>query len=131
VTANQLLIKLVPRHSYTSDNLYLDGKNRAVLRLLRPQRNPTLNTGFYSPASMRSATFTHFIAGPLWLIQTFTALYITPLRTNHNRKTISFSRDSTYTFTGIGHLNKFHMARQLLQRCFYQTDKIYLYRIIL
>jgi hypothetical protein len=36
-----------------------------MLRLLRPQRDTTPNRGYYSPASMRSATFTHFIAGPL------------------------------------------------------------------
>jgi hypothetical protein len=45
--------------------LFHDGKNRAVPRLLRPQKNPNPNMGYYSPASIRSATFTHFIAGPL------------------------------------------------------------------
>jgi hypothetical protein len=43
VTANQLLIKLVPRHSYTLDNLYPDGKNRAVPRSFRLQGDPTPN----------------------------------------------------------------------------------------
>jgi len=65
VTANQYLSKFVPRSSYPPDNLYPDGKNHAMLRLLRPQRNPTPKRGHYSPAFMRSATFTHFIAGPL------------------------------------------------------------------
>ena len=35
VTANLLSINLVPRHSYTSDNLYLDSKNRAMASLHR------------------------------------------------------------------------------------------------
>jgi hypothetical protein len=43
-------------------------KTRAMLRLLRPQTTRTPMTGHYPPASMHSATFTHFIAGPLGVI---------------------------------------------------------------
>lgn len=67
VTANQYLSKFVPRSSYPPDNLYPDGKNHAMLRSLRLQGDPTLNRLFYSAAFTRSATFTHFIAGPLGL----------------------------------------------------------------
>jgi hypothetical protein len=75
VITNQLISKLVPRNTYKPVSLYPDGKNCApvslrssghsMLRLLRPQRNPTPKRGYYSTASTRSATFTHFIAGPL------------------------------------------------------------------
>jgi hypothetical protein len=49
----QHIISIVPRHSYNSLSLYQDGKNCAVLRSLRPQRNPTPKRGYYSPASIR------------------------------------------------------------------------------
>jgi len=35
MTANLLSICIVPRHAYTSDNLYLDSKNRAMASLHR------------------------------------------------------------------------------------------------
>jgi hypothetical protein len=54
VTANQHVRKLVPRNIYKPDSLYLDGKNCAVLRLLRPQTGPAPKRGYYSTASIRT-----------------------------------------------------------------------------
>ncbi|MBE0673944.1 MAG: hypothetical protein IH591_04725 [Bacteroidales bacterium] len=65
MTANQPISKFVQRNSYMPESLYPDGKNHAMLRSFRPQRDTTPNRGFYSPAFNRSAKFKHFIAGPL------------------------------------------------------------------
>jgi hypothetical protein len=48
--------------------LQQDGKNHAVLRLLRPQKHFLPIRGRYPPAYIRSATQTPFIAGPLGVI---------------------------------------------------------------
>ena len=53
VTQYQPLRTLVPRYAYTPDSLYLDGKNRAMLRSFRPQKNCTLISEFCHPASTR------------------------------------------------------------------------------
>jgi hypothetical protein len=64
VTQYQPLRTLVPRYAYKPESLYLDGKNRAMLHSFRPQKNCILISGSCLSASIRSATFTHFIAGP-------------------------------------------------------------------
>ncbi len=60
MTHNLLSINLVPRHSYTSDSLYLDGKNRAVLRSFRPQTGPAPKRDTTQRPPLDSATFTIF-----------------------------------------------------------------------
>jgi len=62
MTQFQILCKLVSRHSYTSNNLYPDGKNCTV---------PVLHRDFYVAKdevpwpALRQVTPTNFIAGPL------------------------------------------------------------------
>ena len=65
MTCKLLAIKFVPRHSYTSDSLYLDGKNRAVLRSLRPQTGPASKRDTTQRPPFPQQRLLFFIAGPL------------------------------------------------------------------
>ena len=65
MTHNLLSINLVPRHSYTSDSLYLDGKNRAVLRSFRPQTGPAPKRDTTQRPPLTPQRLLFFIAGPL------------------------------------------------------------------
>jgi hypothetical protein len=62
MTRNLLAIKLVPRHAYNSDSLYLDGKNHAM---------PSLYRDYFVAEDkalwpvLRQATPTNSTAGPL------------------------------------------------------------------
>ncbi len=66
-TYNLLAKKLVPRHSYTPRNLYLDGKNtrHASLITVVCQDSAQNRRAFLVTTSIHSATPTNFIAGPL------------------------------------------------------------------
>jgi hypothetical protein len=65
MTQNKSLISIVPRHSYTPENLYPDAKNRAMLRFFSAGDKTLPRSENTGPAFTCSATQTHFIAGPL------------------------------------------------------------------
>ena len=65
MTSNLLAIKLVPRHSYNSESLYLDWQKPRRASLLPASDRTCPELGSYSTASTRSATLTNSTGGPL------------------------------------------------------------------
>jgi hypothetical protein len=68
VIFNLLSISLVPRHSFKPESLYLDLQKLRRASLITASETFCPDSGLYCPASIRSATFTYFIAGPLGCI---------------------------------------------------------------
>ena len=65
VTQYYSFSSFVPRHSYKPAGLYHDTKNRAMLRSTTAVPGLCPEEAFQPTASVRSATQTPFIAGPL------------------------------------------------------------------
>ena len=121
MTHNLLSINLVPRHSYTSDSLYLDGKNRAVLRSFRPQTGPAPKRDTTQRPPLPQQRLLFFIAGPLAARQIAVkfALYLDFRRARKSFEALPCNRPFAskhmlFCLRRLRHQDNFIITRQLL-----------------